>query len=236
MRFELKRVPINFKWKLNRAWKGYILPYRTIECEYCDGTGMSPEYKELERKWFNWNNTERNALRLNLNQDDVDVLWNEGRLRGDFKEKPTYQEVNEWEKNSPFGHDMINRMIIFKNRINKKSDNIKSKLEENNNPCYCKYCNGEGYYYENDKIKELADNWEQYEPPIGNGYQLWEGVSEGSPITPVFETKEELAEYCSKHIHYFAYDFASKEEWIKMINRDNFSVIMSNGKDNIIIG
>lgn len=31
------------------------------------------------------------------------------------------------------------------------------------------------------------------EPPTGDGYQLWETVSEGSPVSPVFEDREGLA-------------------------------------------
>ena len=32
-------------------------------------------------------------------------------------------------------------------------------------------------------------------PPAGDGWQLWETVSEGSPITPVFTSAEELASW-----------------------------------------
>ena len=35
------------------------------------------------------------------------------------------------------------------------------------------------------------------DPPVGDGYQLWENTTEGSPLTPVFETIEELAKYCA---------------------------------------
>lgn len=36
--------------------------------------------------------------------------------------------------------------------------------------------------------------WSGYtEPPTGDGYQLWETVSEGSPVSPVFEDREGLA-------------------------------------------
>ena len=37
----------------------------------------------------------------------------------------------------------------------------------------------------------------EVDPPVGGGYQLWEDTSEGSPLTPVFETIEELAAYCA---------------------------------------
>ena len=32
--------------------------------------------------------------------------------------------------------------------------------------------------------------------PEGEGWQIWETVSEGSPVTPVFATPEELAKWC----------------------------------------
>ena len=31
------------------------------------------------------------------------------------------------------------------------------------------------------------------DPPQGDGYQIWETVSEGSPVSPVFENPEDLA-------------------------------------------
>lgn len=34
-----------------------------------------------------------------------------------------------------------------------------------------------------------------YEPPEGEGWQIWETVSEGSPTSPVFATREELIEH-----------------------------------------
>lgn len=36
-------------------------------------------------------------------------------------------------------------------------------------------------------------------PPTGDGYQLWETVSEGSPISPVFATPEELATWMTRN-------------------------------------
>jgi len=33
------------------------------------------------------------------------------------------------------------------------------------------------------------------EPPEGVGWQMWEDTSEGSPISPVFKTAEELAQW-----------------------------------------
>lgn len=42
---------------------------------------------------------------------------------------------------------------------------------------------------------DLCDCPYYYEPPVGEGWQVWETVSEGSPTTPVFATREELIEH-----------------------------------------
>jgi len=53
----------------------------------------------------------------------------------------------------------------------------------------CKVCDGEGIDLE---FQEKYENWESTEPPKGPGYQVWETVSEGSPVSPVFENKDDL--------------------------------------------
>ena len=42
------------------------------------------------------------------------------------------------------------------------------------------------------------DGYPKLEPPAGDGWQLWETVTEGSPISPVFPTAEGLVDWlCS---------------------------------------
>jgi len=77
------------------------------------------------------------------------------------------------------------------------------------------------------KWKGSKDNyWEMYhkykidskevQPPKGKGFQLWETVDEGSPITPVFKSKDELAEFCErKRVSLFGDAIATKEEWLQ---------------------
>jgi hypothetical protein len=43
-----------------------------------------------------------------------------------------------------------------------------------------------------------SDEWTAQEPPAGEGWQVWETVSEGSPVTPVFSTPEALAHHLSE--------------------------------------
>lgn len=64
------------------------------------------------------------------------------------------------------------------------------------------------------KLKELLS------PPVGEGYQLWETTSEGSPVSPVFQTMDELCEWCEKYATVFGSYKASKEEWKEMLEKD----------------
>lgn len=58
------------------------------------------------------------------------------------------------------------------------------------------------------------------EPPTGEGFQLWESTTEGSPKSPVFKTLEELCEWCETNATTFASFTATKEEWFTMLNDD----------------
>lgn len=62
-----------------------------------------------------------------------------------------------------------------------------------------------------DKLKELC------EPPKGEGYQLWDTTSEGSPISPVFETLDKLCKWCEVNATTFGKFKATKEEWKEML-------------------
>ena len=58
------------------------------------------------------------------------------------------------------------------------------------------------------------------EPPEGEGYQLWETTTEGSPVSPVFETLDDLCEWCEDNANTFADYKATKDEWKKMLSND----------------
>jgi hypothetical protein len=56
----------------------------------------------------------------------------------------------------------------------------------------CPVCKGQAT---DPAVKEAYDAWEPTPPPEGPGWQLWETVSEGSPISPVFPTEEAFIQY-----------------------------------------
>lgn len=66
------------------------------------------------------------------------------------------------------------------------------------------------------------------EPPTGDGYQLWETTTEGSPDSPVFATLDELCAWCAENATTFADHRATAQEWKKMLSEDFVHAQMGN--------
>ena len=218
---ELKRVSLDFNWPLNKIWKGYLNPYHPSNCPSCE-TGYSKRYKELSDLWYGWNlPTERlsnggqwhpGALQYNLDQQDVDLLAKKDRLADLTKDghKPTAAEVNKWNRPlNGFGHDGINCWIVLKGRCKREGA-----------PTECGTCNGRGHMWPEEKFEDLYQEWESIDPPKGEGFQLWQTTSEGSPATPVFETLADLCIYAAEHCTTFASHKATKDKWMEMLDSD----------------
>lgn len=92
-------------------------------------------------------------------------------------------------------------------------------------PIVCRICRGAGgnCWAECDNGKVYP----QFDPPglegrggsgTYYGWQMWETTSEGSPISPVFDTAEELARWLADtRAHTFADYAATYEQWLGMI-------------------
>lgn len=157
------------------------------------GTGDDAIRREARRLAQLWNT----AWCHHLNADDVAALVHGGRLRDlthtwdrengwtpkDPPALPTPEEVNEWSL-SGFGHDGINQWVVVQARCAREG------VEEG-----CSTCAGHGSVEVYPGQRAEADAWTAQDPPAGAGWQLWESVSEGSPITPVFPTAGGLIEH-----------------------------------------
>lgn len=204
---KLMRVPLDFNWPVKATWIGYLNPYRSIECPACGGSGLNPETKRLEDNWYTWSNHDgKEGWGHHLDQEDVDALWDRGRLRFDFSEKPSAKEVNQWSRHS-FGHDALNQWICVTARAKRLGFYGK-----------CELCKGDGVLFVTEDVKRLHEEWVDIEPPSGDGFQLWETTSEGSPVSPVFKTLDELCEWCAYNATTFASFKATKEQWLKMLS------------------
>lgn len=224
----VKMVPKDFDWPMGLVWEGYLNPYYKFvkQCSFCSGSGYNEETNKIRDLWYNFDDRE-NAWRNNITQDEVDALAKSGRLidfthrfvrgQGWVKKKPEQiplaKDVNVWAK-SGVGHDVVNMSICVETRARRLG-------------VYglCEHCNGDGNIWLDPKYENLCDEWEPTEPPSGNYYQMWEDVSEGSPMSPVFETPELLASWlASNGASAFGSQTATYEEWLAMIVDSGYAV------------
>jgi hypothetical protein len=203
---------------LNDAWYGYNGQFRPEDNGSVPLTVDTPAVRAFAERnvgrdpqfyGYDEGATVREAQRLigmwnqqwshHLNQDDVDALVEAGRLRDlthtwDANREPRFQPidppvkltpeiVNDWHTRG-MGHDAINQMYVLRARAARDGLSLT-----------CSNCEGHGSLEAYPGQREEAENWEPSEPPVGEGWQLWETVSEGSPVSPVFSSSEELAQW-----------------------------------------
>lgn len=171
---------------------------------------------EARRMCAFWNG----AWQHHLSEDDVAALV-EGNRLWDFTRRqlspeqethpngwtkewngytPTPEEVNWWSISS-FGHDSSNCHAV-----------VTARCRREGVPNTCPTCNGDGQQWPSRAARELYENWRETEPPPGDGWQLWETVSEGSPISPVFADAEGLVNWL---IHEEGYSEGAAEAFVQ---------------------
>ena len=222
---ELKRVPLDFKWPENKVWGGYLNPYyaKSRDCEACNGRGETFARQRLG--------------------DIISLLMLSGTdaLRGEchpyLRHSPLYatrgmtcgRDMAELtaalagREPSRLGHDSCDKWSAKKKVI------AAAGLPETWG--LCPACSGSGTAWDSPEDEQAAEAWERTEPPAGDGYQIWETVSEGSPISPVFATPEALAEYMNGRA-WGGDKGCSYESWLNFINGPGWAssmVVDANG-------
>jgi hypothetical protein len=231
----MKRVPMDFDWPLGRIWKGFLNPYEGCDCPWCydegrrSSYGYTKEAQEYEKLWYGqycgeyvphpYRPGERycpSKKPYTLERWEYDFIVSNDRLRKnlfecDPKDVPPFEELTEWllRHNLSFRIDAIFVSMMCDEYCRRKGV-----------PSSCPHCNGSGKVWQTEEVHRLHEEWERIEPPTGDGYQLWETTSEGSPQSPVFATFEELCEWCAENATTFSHFKATKEEWMKMLDDD----------------
>lgn len=187
---EVKRVPLDFNHPINEVWTGYVRPDELDlpTCPDCGGRGDT-----MAARWLN------SVLYLVLMLDDdlaeqergrplhpyLSTLMNNpgGRPSSDIHELAVGLAGRE---SSFFGHDAIDHWRAYAAVV--KASGVPETWGQ------CATCSGKGEVA-TDEQRAAHESWTSTEPPEGDGYQLWETVSEGSPISPVFNSAEGLARW-----------------------------------------
>jgi hypothetical protein len=204
---EVKRVPLDFDQPMGKVWPGYLSPDwrpcpsgdcyngETIGGRWVDGIVhllmmLGEEARRTDRPLHPW----LTALELAPSRRPTpDVIALCEGLAG----RPA----------AFFGHDACDQWSAVGKIV------AAAGLPEDH--FVCKVCQGHGIHPEDYAASEA---WQRTEPPTGEGWQVWETVSEGSPISPVFATPEELAAWMSENGT--GLDAGkSKETWLAFIHR-----------------
>lgn len=197
------------------------------------GTGQHALMREAERLATLWNG----CWSHHLNLDDVAALIEAGRLNdfthtwtreGGWQPKsppyvPTPREVNVWSI-SGAGHDSINQWTC-----------VGAECKRLKYPTHCSHCEGRGVFWPSAEAERAYDGWEPTEPPEGPGYQIWETVSEGSPISPVFETAIDLARFMAT-TRWGADQGTSVETWLRFIEGPGWAPSMIGTNEGFVDG
>lgn len=203
---EIKRVPLDFEWPLNEGWRGFLMPDR-LHDDPCPAGRTCFNGATGARAWV------QQMAHMLLMLDDDRSAQERGRpMHPYFASMPWPYRTGDWDQpadsrrpsadiaefgtglagreSSWLGHDAIDRWQA-------EEKLIRAAGLDPETWGLCPTCKGHGSVEKYPGQRADAEAWEGEEPPTGHGWQLWETVSEGSPISPVFASAEALAEWMS---------------------------------------
>lgn len=196
---EIRRVPLDFDAEIDETWPPLLMPDGLVPlpCPHCrygrsewpghtpDASGLTREAWAIEQTFYPHQiggpNAEALAWHDKIGQREVDYLIAEGRLPAGC----SAAVVNAAQSRGGFGgHDAISRGKL-----------VRFRCEQLGIPLCCPACEGDGFAWRDEAHKAASEAWEPAEVPVGDGWQVWQTVSEGGPVTPVLPTPEALIDY-----------------------------------------
>ena len=201
-----------------------VIAFATRNVEACKRDGyrigtVEQEARRLSRDCFD------NKLCHHLSQEDVDALVAADDLM-DFTHD--YKRGEGWKKKDPvpvITAQMVNEWSLTGHGHNGGYTVIKARCEKAGEEFLCPLCKGNGHVWPSEEDEKRYEEWEPTPPPTGEAYQLWETVSEGSPVSPPFATPEELARWLVENDTSITKD-TSYEGWVKFIKGPGWACSM----------
>ena len=214
---ELKRVPLDFDWPLNKVWKGFLNNHfvESSTCADCCGKGCTIAYQRLADLVSLLMLSGSDAQREQCHPYLVNAPLYD--TAGKFCGKDMIQLTAALAGRQPSdfaGHDACDRWSAIEKIL------LAAKLPKSWGTC--KACKGSGRIWKDKKDYDAYKRWRPKEPPKGAGYQIWETVSEGSPISPVFGTPKELAAHMAG-TRWGADEGTCYETWLAFINGPGYA-------------
>lgn len=193
----VNRVPLDFDAPIKKTWIGYLSPeWRSCPSDDCDN-GYT-----IAASWLG-NITHLILMLAEAPERGLHPWLQELPLHPDKPPKENIRELTSGlsgRKPSFMGHDGSDRYQATKSII--KAAGLPEDWGT------CPVCKGHAIHPD-----DIGPS-EEWEPPEGDGWQLWETTSYGRPISPVFSTAEELAAWCEDNATPFASFRWTKEEWL----------------------
>lgn len=219
---ELRRVPLDFDWPQGETWTGYLIPDRLREkpCPDCEN-GLTADGELIQGI----------AYMISRLADDV-VDQQRGRemhpylrpihaisyVHGSPRPTPRFEEFVKGLHPEDCGHSFVGRQPYELARRLIKLAGLPEGWD------YCPTCKGHAAVESYPGQRADTEAWEPTDPPTGDGWQMWETTSEGSPMSPVFATAEELAGWLEgSGASLFGSHTASREQWLKIITGEDFA-------------
>ncbi|GAB3977415.1 hypothetical protein GCM10029978_067060 [Actinoallomurus acanthiterrae] len=192
---EVRRVPLDFGWPLKTIWDGYLRPDNLAlpGCHSCNGWGTNASSNWLAEIVWLLARVGDAAARPGQPLPDLLHMLGPGTPPG-----PDMAELTGGLAGRPsdiiFGHDACDHWSMTRKII-------KAAGLDPDTWGKCSTCDGHGNLGTPEQ-RAAFEAWTPTPPLAGEGWQLWETVTEGSPLTPVFATEEQLARHLCNNLGY----------------------------------
>lgn len=168
---EIKRVPLDFDWPTDVTWEGYVCPPSGMaSCPDCKVAGHVTGYGPWGCAVLSTFPSQASALSAS----------DRALLDGLAAKNP------HRERYTPWGY--LDKTMLVYDLLR----HLEQTLDLPPDALLCASCHGGGEVIVDAAQHAAAEAWESTEPPVGDGWQVWQTVGKGSPVSPVYPTAEAL--------------------------------------------